>query len=534
MGQGTPNEHVGEGLGDPRLVAFADAFPDGVMVCDAAGTPMIVNQAFAKLLGVPNAEAALAYVGPALQRLLVTGHQELARQLGRLQAGSPAMHVVVECKRQDGSVFPVDLQLASINAPALAPAALLITCRDVTEQRRGQAERQRVAEHLHHAQRLESLGVLAGGMAHDFNNLLVGVLGNASLALMDLSADAPARVAVQQIALAARRAAGLSQQMLAYSGRGAVAREPLRLSRLISELAQLLEATLPKNTRLELRLDAAEPEIDGDGAQLQQVVMNLISNASEAMAPRGGTVRVSVLTLDATELDRREPLLGTALAPGKHVCIQVEDSGVGMDATVRNRIFEPFFTTKATGRGMGLAAVLGVVRGHRGALQVGTTPGEGSAFRVFLPVSRGSRPTVASPAPVPSVPLVVRDAVVLLADDEEVVREVASRALERAGYTLIVASDGDDALAKGSERIEEIAIAILDLTMPGKTGAEVCEKLRLLRPDLPVLLSSGYSADEANDRFALLGLSGFVQKPYLPQELVDTVSRFVRPGRDAS
>ena len=300
-------------------------------------------------------------------------------------------------------------------------------------------------EQMRNAQKLESLGVLAGGIAHDFNNLLVGVLGNASLALSELPADSPARQFVQDVETSAQRAAELTRQMLAYSGRGKFVVEPVNLSQVVQEMTQLLRRVISKQARLSLHLRDDMPPIVADATQLRQVVMNLITNASDALLGESGLVTVRTGTVHADARMLAGTYLNEELPAGKYVYLEVTDSGVGMDAATRARIFEPFFTTKFTGRGLGLAAVLGIVRGHKGAIDVTSEPGCGTTFRVLFPASAA----LAEKPVTRNIPAAEwkGSGLALVVDDEEAVRVVARHVLERSGFTVVEAATGEEALA---------------------------------------------------------------------------------------
>ena len=391
---------------------------------------------------------------------------------------------------------------------------------DVTERRRLEIER--MEARLQQAQKLESLGLLAGGIAHDFNNLLVGVLGNASLALAALEEGAPARGHLVRIESAAERAADLTRQMLAYSGRGRFVVETVDLSEVVAEMAGLLEVSIPKRSTLSLRAEEGMPHVDADVAQLRQVVMNLITNAADALSDEPGSIEIITAKRYVTEEFLESATLDAGeLTPGWYVTLEVTDTGRGMDAATQHRMFDPFFTTRADGHGLGLAAVLGIIRGHGGAIQVTSTVGEGSTVLAMLPASSSVTsqriPTLDSFDVGPG-------GAVLIVDDEAAVRNFARAALERAGYTVHTAEDGAEALQIFGERPDDYGVVVLDLTMPVMDGDEAFRLLRGMRPGVRVLLSSGYSEQEATSRFAGRGLAGFLQKPYRVGALLAKVS----------
>ncbi len=379
--------------------------------------------------------------------------------------------------------------------------------------KQAEADRLKLEQQIQQTQKLESLGVLAGGIAHDFNNILMAVLGHAELALDEISPMSAARGSIQQIITAARRAAELCRQMLAYSGRATFALEKVSLRELIEEMAHLLKTSISKKAVLNLNLERGLPAIQVDPSQVRQIVLNLIINASEAVGDRSGviTVAAGATRCDADYLKKTE--LHDGLAPGLYVHIEVTDTGCGMDAETRPRIFEPFFTTKFTGRGLGLAAVLGIVRAHKGAIKVYSELGKGTTFKVLFPALDMEENGVQSQVPSLSDNWQGKG-VILLADDEESLRALGAMMLERLGFTVLTAVDGRDALELYRKRQSEISLVMLDLTMPHMDGAQAFGELRRINPDVRVILASGYSEEDVAARFAGKRLSGVLQKPY--------------------
>ncbi len=344
-------------------------------------------------------------------------------------------------------------------------------------------QRKQSEERLRHAQKLESLGLLAGGVAHDFNNLLVGVIGNASLAQEMLPPDHPATELMGTVIKTGEQAAHLTRQMLAYSGKGKFLVEPLNISALARDIIELVRPSIPKKVALNLDLNEDLPSIEADRGQVQQILMNLAINAAEAIGSHDGliTVRTGTQVVDDDYL-RRHPEAAD-LPPGQYVVLEVRDTGCGMDGAVRAKIFDPFFSTKFTGRGLGLAAVAGIVRGHKGAIVVTSAPGKGTTFAVLFPPAAHAaerRPDTAPSA-------VARGSgVVLVIDDEQVVRNMAKMALERHGYTVLVADGGLAAIDLLKRHPGNIDLAVLDLSMPGMSGEETLPELRKIRPEVKV------------------------------------------------
>jgi signal transduction histidine kinase/CheY-like chemotaxis protein len=392
---------------------------------------------------------------------------------------------------------------------------------EMAERQRSAEERRLLEAQLRETQKLESLGVLAGGIAHDFNNLLVGVLGNAGLALEELPEDSLAREYVRDIEAGAWRAADLVRQMLAYAGKGRLVVERIEVSGLVREMLHLLTSSISKKAVLDFAPADPGPEVEGDATQLRQVVMNLITNASDALGDVPGVIRVQ------TGIVRHVPddggaYLGAALGMGECAYVSVSDTGHGMDAATRERMFEPFFTTKFAGRGLGLAAVLGIVRSHGGAIQVTSEPDAGTLIRVLLPLA--ALPTVTENACMPLTGHAAQSTgTVLVADDEPLVRDVARRVLEGMGLTVVLAVDGEEAVTLFKQQRGAIVLALLDLTMPKMSGVEAFEAMRAVAPGLRAVLMSGFASEDSDSASWRSGFVGFLRKPYRPQELVDRV-----------
>jgi signal transduction histidine kinase len=379
-------------------------------------------------------------------------------------------------------------------------------------------ELKRAETRLREAQKLESLGLLAGGVAHDFNNLLVGVIGNASLAQEMLPADSPAIELLEGVIKTGEQAAHLTRQMLAYSGKGRFVVEALNLSALIPEMSGLVRPSISKKIALHLDLDPELPPIEADRGQIQQVFMNLALNAAEAIGSHDGLISVRTGVQDVDEKYLRQQPAAAALRPGRYVCLEVRDTGCGMDGATKSRIFDPFFSTKFTGRGLGLAAVAGIVRGHKAAIIVESAPGKGSCFTALFP---------AAAAAIERRVAAARDValqgagVVLVVDDERIVREMVKRALERHGYTVLLADSGLEAIDVFRRHPGDIALVVLDLSMPGMSGEEALPELRKIRPQVKVVVSSGYSEAETMTLFKGQQVSGFIQKPYTSQGIAE-------------
>jgi PAS domain S-box-containing protein len=383
---------------------------------------------------------------------------------------------------------------------------------DVTERRRAETA-------LRQAQKLESLGVLAGGIAHDFNNLLTAILGNTDVALDRSPADPALRRALQRIQAATQRGSILARQLLAYAGKAHFAIRPLALNAIILEMTDLLSVSISKKVGLRTDLQPDLPSVDADSAQFQQVVMNLVINASEAIGDQPGSVTLRTRSVSYTRADLSSSFPGQVLDPGPYVRLEVEDDGCGMDAETIGRIFDPFFTTKFTGRGLGLSAMLGIIRGHQAGIRVESVAGKGTTFILLFPASES---TVALAVP-EREPLRPMSGTVLVVDDEGSIRDLARHALETSGFHVLEARDGLEAVERFEADQATIDLVLLDMTMPRMGGAEAFRRIRGLSPEVRVLLTSGYTQKESLESLADLPPDGFLQKPFRIRELVGKV-----------
>jgi PAS domain S-box-containing protein len=512
---------------EARYRELVETSPDPMAIVHE-GKLVFVNAAGARLLG---AESAASLLGAELESLVPP---ERRRALGeytrRRLSGESLPPTEDRLLRRDGTSVDVEIAAASF-AWSGKPAALFVA-RDLTERKRAEERLRELENKFQQTQKLESLGVLAGGIAHDFNNLLAAILGNASLARHQLPPGSAADESLSAIETASQRAADLTAQMLAYSGRGRFLVRPILLSDLVREMIELLSTVISKKAMLRCSFAHELPLIEGDPGQIQQVVMNLIVNASDALGDAPGTISVKTSTLHATRELLSRTYVDENLAEGRYAVLEVSDTGEGMDAATRERVFDPFFTTKTTGRGLGLAATLGIVRGHRGAVELESEPGRGTTFRIYFPVAESA--TREPSLHVVSAPPSTRQGTVLVIDDEILVLSATRQMLENAGFTVLCASGGREGISL-FERHAAIDLVLLDMTMPDMSGAEVLAELRERRRDVRVLLCSGYSESEVVDRVGRDGVYGFLQKPYSIAALLAKLEQAIgSPSRDES
>ncbi len=402
---------------------------------------------------------------------------------------------------------------------------MLEVARDITREIQREDESRDLARQIQETQKLESLGVMAGGITHDFNNLLTPILGDAELALLDLPADSPIRPRIEQIRNAAHRAAALTRQLLAYSGQGPVLFEPLSISRLVAEMGQLLEGVVSGRATLIYDLADDLPAVEADIAQLSQVVMNLITNASEAVREGAGQISLRTGIIEAEKLDPQYVIGDFNPKAASYVFFEVVDDGCGMSAVTQSKIFDPFFTTKFTGRGLGLAAALGIVRSHSGIVEIESELGRGTRFRVLFPATQ--RVAVVSELRATSIDTWRASGSVLVVDDDEGVRELLDATLRRAGLSVLLARDGREGVELFRRHADEIRAVVLDRTMPDIGGEDAFDEIRRIRPDARIMLISGYSEERAAWHFLDKGLDAFLHKPFEPGVLLERIRRII-------
>jgi PAS domain S-box-containing protein len=494
--------------------------PDGVVLVGVPELKLVqFNTVAHTLLGYSRDEFAALTVKDIYAREALVDISAYVEVLRR--DGSINFETVHRTKTGGGLSMLVSLKMLELPGRQM----ILAIHRNITERKHAEEEHLKLEKQMLHAQKLESLGVLAGGIAHDFNNILMAIMGNADLALMRINKESPAVDNLQRIEKAAAQAADLAKQMLAYSGKGKFVVENIDLNILLEEMLHMLEVSISKKAVLRLNHHQHLPPVEADTSQMRQIIMNLVINASEAIGDKSGVIAITTGCMDCDRNYLKDVWLDENLTDGLYVYLEIADTGCGMDKETMAKLFDPFFTTKFTGRGLGMAAVLGIVRGHKGAIKVYSEPGRGTNFKILLPAS-------GKPAELFNRESCGEDlrwsGTVLLVDDEETVRGMGVEMLKELGFTAITATDGREAVEM-FRNTPEIAFVILDLTMPHMDGEQCFRELRLLKPDVKVIMSSGYNEQEVTQKFIGKGLAGFIQKPYRLSTLRDTIQSVLQP-----
>ncbi len=516
----------GEALSEKnRLAAVMETLPVGVCILDAQGGIVRTNRAYDELWGGPSPpvrgvsdyvvyEACWAATDKPLQ-------PEEWASARAVQHGETVVNQELRIRRFDGSQAYVLNSAAPIRDGDGRIVGCAVAIRDITDRKQTEELQHHLELQVQQAQKEESLGVLAGGIAHDFNNLLTIIIGNIDLVLGDLSPDSAGRRLLGKAEEASRHAADLCQQMLAYVGKTALSFSPIQLNQLLQDMARLMAASLSKDARLERHLAERLPLVKADPNRVRQILMNLLINASEALGDKPGQITLTTGAAHRSTADLKSPWMQDPLPAGDYVFLEVTDTGCGIDPSILGRIFDPFFTTKFAGRGLGLSAVLGIVRSHHGTIQVESAAGRGSMFRVWLPALAGEA-AVAEPARRPA-----RNwrgsGTILVVDDEEAIRLTAAHMLDLLGFETVTANDGVEAVEIYRASPDRFWCVILDATMPRLGGEATFRELVGIRENVRVILSSGYTKDDIMARFAGRGLSGFLQKPYTLENLTEVL-----------
>jgi len=505
-----------------RYRNLVETSPDGIVVTDLTGTILMVNEQAAVMVGAGRPEdlvgrTAFEFMGPE-------DRPRALADIERTRISKITRNAEYDCLRLDGTIFPVEINASLVNSAAGQPTGLILVIRNTTERKEAEKVRQKLEAQLHQAQKLEAIGLLAGGIAHDLNNLLTVIISN-SETLQTTLADQPLSAELAEQSLnSGQRASDLIRKLTTFARKGQLQKVPVNLHQLIGEVGQMLERTLDKQISVKQDFHAEAATALGDPSQLRSAILNLALNARDAM-PHGGklTFATANVSLDPESCRR----LGDALAPGDYLQISVADTGVGMSEETQTHAFEPFYTTKETGKGtgLGLASVYGCIQSCQGAIQLQSQLGQGTTFTIFLPLAE-TKAVEIGPRPAPRSE--ARGGQILVVDDEELVLKSVSRILKSLGYQVATFHDGATAVQYYRSHPQKIDLVILDMMMPKPNGKEIFLQLKQIDPQVKGLLFTGYSVDrDAREMFAQ-GLVGVVSKPFSREELAQAVFDAVR------
>ena len=514
-------------LEDPRLFvnALMEHIPDIIYFKDKKSRFLRVNKAWAKKWGVGSPQEVIGKTDHDVFSKELA-NQTRADELEIMKSGRPMVGKEEKITWPDRS----ETWVSTTKAPMFDHNGRIIgifgISRDITKKKKDDMERQKLEGRMQHTQKLERLGLLSGGIAHDFNNLLMGILGNSSLALMELTPESPVWNNIKQIETIASQAAELTNQLLAYSGKSKFVVKSLNLKTLVKEIKDLIVVSVSKKLKLAYNFSDNLPPIEGDPAQVRQVVMNLITNASDAMGNKKGTITVNIGAMNCDHAYLTDCYIGDNQSPGQYVFIEVTDTGYGMDAQTQEKIFDPFFTTKVKGRGLGLAAVLGIMRSHKGALRVSSEVHRGTTFKALFPRSAKEFQETESREEKKST--WHGSGAVLIVDDDEVVLTVTSQIFMQLGFTVHTVNTGISAIKQFKKYSDKMVVVLLDMTLPDIPGEKMLQKLRQTRNNIPIVLMSGYDEQSVTENVNPDHFAGFLQKPFKTETLVNILQEVLK------
>ncbi len=503
-----------------RYRNILESIEEGYFEVDLKGNFTFFNDQVCKITGYPHPELMgmnnRQYTSPATARKMYQTFNRI------FETGKSANITKYEIIRKDGTKKNLEVSAALMRNFDDAPIGFRGVLRDVTDRIQAEKDRKRLESQVQHAQKMEAIGTLAGGIAHDFNNLLMGFQGNISLMLMDLEEEHPHCEFLNNMERYVRRGSELTRQILGFARAGKYQVKTTILNDLLSKSADMFSRT-KKEITIHKKFQEDLWSVEVDQGQIGQVLLNLFVNAWQAM-PGGGNLFLETENVTLEENDYDKPY---AISPGRYVRISVSDTGIGMDKATQERIFEPFFTTKGVGRGtgLGLASTYGIIKNHNGIINVYSEKGHGTTFKIYLPASKKQvieeKPRLEAAQGGTEM--------ILLVDDEEMVADIGKDMLEKLGYTVLAAASGTEAIKIFNANRDQVKLVILDMIMPDMSGGETFNRLKAIKPDAKILLSSGYSLNGRASKIMERGCNGFIQKPFNLKQ----ISRKIRDILDA-
>ncbi len=501
---------------------------DAIFVHDAkTGKILDVNETTARMFGATRQELMTGDISRLSAEVAPYRSEDAVGLIRSAAEGKPQVFEWLSRRVDNGQLFHTEVALR--HAVIDGRSVVMAVVRNIEDRIKALDEKSALEKQMFQAQKLESLGLLSGSVAHDFNNLLTTILGNAVLIQKSLPDGASSQAQLEHLINATQRASALCRQLLAYSGKGSFVVEALSLRDAVEDITRILEVSIPKNIQLNLRFDPHLPYVLADATQIRQVVMNLITNSVEAIGDRPGLITLSAKAESFSRDELKDFHGDSNLSSGSFACLEITDNGSGMDSETISRVFEPFFSTKFTGRGLGMAAVFGIIKGHQGAIKINSEPGRGTQVMVLFPTTDdkpAKSDAVKSQPPVQPGP----QATVLLVDDDKSVLMTVESITEMIGFKSLSAESGKGALELFQKHHREISCVILDLTMPDMDGSETLRELKKIDPSVPVILTSGYSEQSSKDRVNQQEIAGFLQKPYKLEDFERMIHSVINPG----
>jgi PAS domain S-box-containing protein len=504
---------------EAHLLNIIQQTPAGYFHIDREGHILDVNNAWLRMHGYDSKDEVIGRDFSLVQ--VNSGSHSALAHLAELQRGVAIPYGEFEHRRKDGSVgHHIFSAHPVVRVGNITGFEWFII--DISERKQLEEDKLLLQQQFQQAQKLESLGVLAGGIAHDFNNILAIIMGYCGLTKLDYE---QAEKNIPEIEIAVGRAAELCRQMLAYAGKASLSQSQVNMRDIVGELTRMLKATINQNVVINTRLPSDIPWITGDASQLRQVAMNLIINASEAIGEEQGVINVSLACTEIKAGQSAKDHNGQIIPAGQYLCLEVADSGCGMSDEIRQRIFEPFYTTKFTGRGLGMSALLGIIRAHKGALQLESRPGQGTTFKVYLPVKIGAAGEELSQQETLSD--WKGSGTILLVEDEPQIRMFARELMQGLGFSVIEAANGKEALELYQQNSADITLVVADMGMPVMDGYEMFRELKKLDPKLPIIISSGFGESDIGSKIPGEAIAGMINKPYNLEHLREVLKGVV-------
>lgn len=503
-----------------------DISMEGISIVDLEGNVLMANRRVAQLLGFKSAEE---YIGQSGFKYVAPEEKErLEGEFQRILKTGSAENLEFLMVRKDGTKFPAEFTATLMKIGSGETTKIMSVMRDISDRKQAEEERREIEKHLFQAQKFESLNTLAGSIAHHFNNILMAVIGNLDLAKMNINSTHELTENIEAAKQSAQRAAEISTLMLTYVGQRIGEKKIIDMNRITEDIIKTVEYLTNQNTIIEINPSPRGVYFNGDPTQIRQVFINLIKNAVEALPDKSGSITISIGQQFCESDQFRQPFLDTEMDSGHYVTLEVKDDGIGMDQVTLSKIFEPFYTTKFTGRGLGLAAVLGIVRSHKGAITFDSKKAKGTTVKVFFPAVEKPETETGSPGSTQQDTEWQGSGTIMIVDDEDIVLRACKRMLEFIGFDVLTATNGSTAIDLFQKKAGEIRCIILDMTMPDMDGYETYVQLQKIDDSIPVIFTSGFPKELSVDVSTQYSATDFLKKPYDINQLAKKIKTILK------